>query len=423
MPRKYLLSWDKTHKRWIKTIDGVKHYFEKADRKADLIAYKKSLEQYKQLIGEASSLSAVQPTTKRRSTTTKYKYPKSSMAGVVERYFAHHKARFESGIITAATLTGKGYSLEYFIDHFVRRKAYKMNSIGLLNEQRFAGFNTHLRRRYNNEELSFQTAKLHQNNVAQMIKWAWRQKLLNELPRNLEDPDLKWHNRTRSKPRKEVEVFTPEQLQTIFNSAFDTQRWCDLRIFMLLGLNCGFSPSEIGSLRWTDFVIQDSNIYIERRRPKTGVRGKWILWSETIYWMDKHFGKSWTNNLTNDGVLFLTQVGNSLASSNQTGSEDFVSYNNINVKRQTAIQRRWQRLCKSALEDPNDYLSFKYLRKTGASFLANMDINNSTRVAQTYLSHSAASVADRHYLQHNFDNQNEAIIEMGVAFGFHTKQQ
>jgi hypothetical protein len=151
MPRKYLLSWDKTHKRWIKTIDGVKHYFEKADRKADLTAYKKSIEQYKQLIGEASPSPAAQPTIKRRSTTTNYKYPKSSMAGVVERYFAHHKARFDSGLITAATLTSKGYSLEYFIDHFVRRKAYKMNSIELLNEQRFAGFNTHLRRRYNND--------------------------------------------------------------------------------------------------------------------------------------------------------------------------------------------------------------------------------------------------------------------------------
>ena len=205
----------------------------------------------------------------------------------------------------------------------------------------------------------------------------------------------------------------------IFNHAYNTERWCDIRIFMLLGLNCGFTQSEIGSLRWSDFVIQDSSIYIERVRPKTGIQGKWILWSDTIHWMNIFFGPNWVTNLNSDKVLFTTQTGRSLAVGVQTQSKDFVAYNNIKSKNQTAITRRWMRLVKSALEDPSDYLSFKYLRKTGASFLSNMDINNALRISQCYLCHSFGSVADKYYLQQQFQSQNDAIIQMGIELGFH----
>ena len=87
MPRKYELSWDKTHKRWIKTIDGKKHYFEKAARKSDVDAYKRSLEEYYKVIGKldpqsGDSAAASEKLTINRRRSGSYKYISTSIAGV-----------------------------------------------------------------------------------------------------------------------------------------------------------------------------------------------------------------------------------------------------------------------------------------------------------------------------------------------------
>ena len=427
MPRKYELSWDKTHKRWIKTIDGKKHYFEKAARKSDVDAYKRSLEEYYKVIGKldpqsGDSAAASEKLTINRRRSGSYKYISTSIAGVAERYFAYQRSRFESGSVSAATLASVSYSLEYFVDQFVRRKGFQADSVNLLNEMRYSGFNKHLRRRVNDGEISFYTAKTHQSNVRRFITWAWEERHLEEMPRNLNKADLKWIRRREPGLTSKIEVFPIDDLRTIFDGAYTSPQWCDLRIFMLLGLNCGFTQSEVGSLTPSDFVLSNNDIFIERRRPKTGIEGRWLLWTETLYWMTKRFGPGWIHNQSNEPI-FLTQQGRTLATSVYSSPKDFTNYNDVKLRVQSAIPRRWTALQKRTLPGRPSYLSFKYLRKTGASFIAAMDINNSHRIAQTYLAHSHGSTAARHYLKRDYASLNAALVEMGQAFGFHHLQR
>jgi hypothetical protein len=134
MPRKYVLSWSKTHKRWHKTINGKKYYFRKSQSKADLDAYKQSVEDYQKLLaGEARK--------QRRSATVKiqesvddnsrqyitnnnllmtstqrgsYIYPSTSVSGFAERYYEYEISRARTGQITLMRLRNISREVSYF---------------------------------------------------------------------------------------------------------------------------------------------------------------------------------------------------------------------------------------------------------------------------------------------------------------------
>lgn len=81
--------------------------------------------------------------------------------------------------------------------------------------------------------------------------------------------------------------FTIAELATLYANATLRQR-----LYILLALNCGFGQTEIATLRHWDLHLDppaDASreqkasfvAYIERRRNKTNVEGKWELWKET----------------------------------------------------------------------------------------------------------------------------------------------
>src|SRR5262249_3528891 len=75
---------------------------------------------------------------------------------------------------------------------------------------------------------------------------------------------------------KEVATIAVEQLTRLFRFGGSRDR-----LFMLLGLNCGFSSGEIASLRSFEVFLDGPKPYIHRCRPKTGVEARWVLWPET----------------------------------------------------------------------------------------------------------------------------------------------
>lgn len=71
---------------------------------------------------------------------------------------------------------------------------------------------------------------------------------------------------------KEKPLYAPKQLRSLLDGA-ESQ----MKVMLLLGLNCGFGPKDIQDLKWDDF--EDDRVTLPRS--KTGICQTFLLWPET----------------------------------------------------------------------------------------------------------------------------------------------
>lgn len=105
--------------------------------------------------------------------------------------------------------------------------------------------------------------------------YAVEEKFIDELP---------WKKRDFSKPeRRQKEIHkdarpskeaTREEILALLENASDT--W---RAIILMGINSGYGNTDLANLTWSDI---GSGGWVEKVRSKTGIRGKFKLWPETI---------------------------------------------------------------------------------------------------------------------------------------------
>lgn len=53
-----------------------------------------------------------------------------------------------------------------------------------------------------------------------------------------------------------------------------------MKAMILLGLNCGFGPTDCAELQWENLDLEAGRVYFPR--PKTGVDRNFILWPQTV---------------------------------------------------------------------------------------------------------------------------------------------
>lgn len=89
----------------------------------------------------------------------------------------------------------------------------------------------------------------------------------------------------------QVKLFRDEELVILFKYATPLER-----VYILLGLNCGFAVSEFGTLRINqifrhqlhgfdsliNYQSSPGQSWIKRVRLKSKVYGEWLLWPETV---------------------------------------------------------------------------------------------------------------------------------------------
>jgi hypothetical protein len=147
------------------------------------------------------------------------------------------------------------------------------------------------------------------------------------------------------------------------------------RVFLLLGLNCGFGIAEVASLQLGDIELyprMDSDVrgaaesqadeesYIKRVRRKNGVYGEFILFPQTIQaiqWSLDRRAKGAGNKT--EGPLLLNERGQPYDKPTATG----------NANQQ--IPNRFRDLLKRVKADENQIrmLSFNKLRKTAGDLI------------------------------------------------------
>jgi integrase len=200
------------------------------------------------------------------------------------------------------------------------------------------------------------------------VRWLWTTKRLQELPRNL---DVEGHK--KKSEHRAIPVY--ENVKQVIDALPDA-----LRIWALLGLNCGMTNADLGALRWDQ--IDQRNWVLTRRRVKTGKNPKvptvrYKLWPEVV---------SRLQMITPKKVLvFTTQQGRPMY---------HTRFVDDSAGRQTAtatdnFAQRWSKV------DPKPKIPLSHFRKISATALRSNNLY--ARFDEYFLGHVPKSVADRHY--------------------------
>jgi hypothetical protein len=163
-------------------------------------------------------------------------------------------------------------------------------------------------------------------------------------------------------------TFTMEQVGILWKHATTLER-----VFIALGLNCGFGAAEIGTLAETEV----NGSVIKRLRHKTKVLGAWWLYPITrdaVAWARKR-----------KEVLAVTSDYLLVADSGKPYCAVTVGNNN-NQK----IRNSWNRLMKRVRREQPEFprLSFGKLRKTSASWMRRV---GGGEMASIFIAHGKAT--------------------------------
>jgi hypothetical protein len=151
---------------------------------------------------------------------------------------------------------------------------------------------------------------------------------------------------------KPVEVYDIPQLAILNRYATPIER-----MFFLLGLNCAYGADQSGRLKIREIHLDANPPQISRIRKKRGIRGKHLLWAQTI-----------------DGIKWV------LANHKDPRPENFLLLNSNGLpywrktaggNRATGITKHWRDLLKRVRKDHPDFpqLPFNSIRDTSVNLV------------------------------------------------------
>ncbi|WP_419580560.1 tyrosine-type recombinase/integrase [Stieleria magnilauensis] len=208
--------------------------------------------------------------------------------------------------------------------------------------------------------------------VKQFATWAFEREHLESLPRLIQANKFKVEVTKRP-----VEVYEDAEIAEILGAASGRPR-----LYILLGLNCGFTQADIADLRHSEVDL--STGVITRKRSKTDNMESVpevarTLWPETLSLLKA--------NASEDGDrVLLNAQGKPLVEVREAGGE---------VKRTDAVAKAMSRLRDSM--DRAKPIGFKRFRSTAASKLG--EHGEYRAYAQHFLGHAPSNVADSHYVR------------------------
>ncbi|MFZ2874985.1 MAG: hypothetical protein WAZ94_10955 [Phycisphaerales bacterium] len=187
----------------------------------------------------------------------------------------------------------------------------------------------------------------------------------------------------------EVATFSIEELSALWKEASNK-----VRLFMLLGLNCGFTSSEVSNLRTFEVFFDAEEPFVHRFRDKTGVEARWCLWPETILLLR-------TLKAAENGERrwLLTDYGNPLVEVTPRTRRD-------------AVEQAWKALLQRI--DPDRRLGFRFLRKTGADAIKRL---GTLEESEMYLAHAEPGI-NKAYANRNWGRMWECLRQLRLQLPF-----
>ena len=430
MPRKLLLNWDKSNKVWYKTIDAKKIYFGAGKWKyRDKTAYDKAVLKYKQhLIDNGLAAKPKKKQGKRAVTSTKRsQLKKGTLAHALDEYMLYETTRYNLKQITNNRLAVITYVISFFStwlgdnlhmdDGLKQINSKKFNSWYQHLEKRVTGKSVHTRignKRYG--PINWRTANSYFQIVKGFFNWLYiEQEWIDSIPRNFHTKKFRKpkHYDLLEKHTRKRFIYEVDEIKSLLKSSNDKY---PMRLWILLGLNCGMTAIDITTMTEANLVRSDDGklIYIVKDRKKTGVRGEWILWQSTAdelnRWIDQRNNDAkWSALFSNTSLLFLNKTGTPLTNDILTGS-------GLTTKAgsSTTIQYHYRKLRNEVFSDDAEAraIPFKCLRKTGATWINRLNKSQSELLEQLYLAHKPSTTSRKDYIFLDKHELTEALLEI-----------
>jgi len=276
------------------------------------------------------------------------------------------------GGLSRGSYSSDTYRLENFLRQCRNENKAKLSSIvtaGFLGAYRTKLLDAVARNRQSPED-----AKHHLRTVKALLKWGYEQERLDTLPRNLLSAEFAKVDIKPPSPK----TFTLVELRTLYAKANGR-----MRLWLLLGLNCGYLQADIASLshEMVDWKLGT----IRRSRQKTGVDSEHKLWPEALRLLREYA----TDPTEHPDTLLLNSHGHVLYA--ETRKDDG------KVTKKDTIGHAFKRLA----NDAGVRLTFKHLRKTAASAIER-EYQKTPHVAKLYLSHDIRGI-QQHYTEQSYE--------------------
>tara|TARA_Y100001973_G_C5203702_1_gene339774 strand:+ start:958 stop:2289 length:1332 start_codon:yes stop_codon:yes gene_type:complete len=426
MPRKLLLKWDKSNKYFYQTVNGRKIYLCKGRGKWNKEDYEVALGIWNAYLEEASQDPKIEKKIQKKKNTrlsSKNERPKHTLAGIADRFLHFQYKRARNKEITVHRTGSFRWAIKRFLK-WVGPKQHNDDSAQLLNRERIEGWKTYLDRIQKEGQKEKRISAITANDLLLTIKmfagWAYDFDYISKEPKYLR------HIKKFDKPMvKNPEIFTVEQVRRLFYEVFDSPVWRSFKIYILLGLNCGFGTREVATLCYDE--IDFENRKISKFRTKTGVYSEWFMWDIT-YEMLKHHKEHWSpksNPIYLHGnedkeLVFRTSRDKPLMwqrLKNIDGVNPVEGSRFVNVD---SVAKRFKSLRERTFGSTEDIPTFRHFRKTGATLLADIcsrtGLDHGHLVARLYLSHSPTDIFNQYYYNITFENLRRPLKELEKVF-------
>jgi integrase len=311
----------------------------------------------------------------------------------VEKTLGAMASRFlelSASSVSGGELSASEYDLAYrCVGHFVEWIG-PANDPSAITPDRWEAYFLSLRSKITSRSRSREYVKKDWRYAKLFIEWlASIDKLA--APKNLHGRRYKF-----GETRTAIETFTPDEVRLLVEGATG-----QLKLHLVLMLNCGFYQSDISDLRH-DEVDRDHGT-ITRQRSKTRRHGDKVptvsykLWSCTLELMNKHRSQH--------PALVLTMLsGKPWVEANIQGNRvksrrDGIKSNLVHLQKRLGVTK-----------------PLKSFRKTSSSMLDGH--GEFSRYAQFFLGHSGRTVAERHYVKPNQGQFDRAVDWLRRQYGF-----
>lgn len=235
--------------------------------------------------------------------------------------------------------------------------------------------------------ISGETARKRLATVARVIRWGYKRRYVAEMPRNLDREFA-----AVPVPEATPNYLSVDEVREVFlNASIRT------RLYILLGLNCGYTQKEIATLEHAH-VDWDTGV-ITRKRPKTSKPQVHRLWPSTLKLLKAEATPG------PKGLVLLGAKGNPLIV--QEVRPDGMLRHNDTIR--LAYARVVKKLGHKGLK-----WAFKTLRKTGCDLIAR-EYQKYPHVVDQYLAHGEKKMA-RHYCDEHFELLFEALAWLDKQF-------
>jgi len=318
----------------------------------------------------------------------------------IEDYLKLEKARH-----TARKKISAYYQRKQWLDCFRDWANLHAPKLEDLNEKSWEKFFIYLAGLVADGKYTGTTASNYQSAARWFIVQRWESKHLENLPRNINSRKYAF-----AKTQKDPIPFSKAEVKLYFDAASDWQK-----LFLLLMLNCGMYPADIGQLRQDEVDWKKGRI--TRKRTKTRDRSNNVplvdypLWPGTFHLLKKFRNTNRDSKHPELAVVNHNDRPLWKEEEKTTKSGKTTLWRDDNIK--SAYQQLQDRRLKLEKTDPRRK-PLKSLRKTGASILEQSEYG---RFSEHFLGEAPNTVSRKHYAVQNGPEFDKAVMWLGRELG------